>query len=48
MGRVLEQAVEWVEHLVGEGEEEFSVGMLGGPSFRCGLCTEATHLETPP
>jgi len=29
--RVLEQAVEWVEHLVGEEEEELSVGTLEGP-----------------
>jgi hypothetical protein len=45
VGRVLEQAVEWIEHLMGQQEEEFSVSMLVIIHY---CLNETTYLDKPP
>jgi hypothetical protein len=45
VGRVLEQTVEWVEHLMRQQEEEFSVSMLVIMHYSL---NEATYLDKPP
>ena len=49
MRRVFEEAVEWVEHLVREKEEEFSANEVISLVSHVNLMSrDTTYLETPP